>query len=99
MGRVLVTRTLDRLRSERRRKRRERSSAKAEAHDDTPDECLLSAEKADWLAQRIAELPARDRTLAATAEALGLTRFAVHGRLRRILHSLREKARRAFHDD
>ena len=104
MSRVVFSTSIDRLRSDQRRVRREQGAARHEADPGTPGERLLEErEELEWLAARLAELPvddqrlilerfAHDKTLAEVGASIGITVHAAHGRLRRILLRLRERA-------
>lgn len=103
MQRTLLSTTVDRLRSDGRRAARERQAA----HEDSVPAPQLAAleddELLEWLHTEIAALPERDqrlldarffggRTLVAAGAAVGLSGNAAHGRLRRIVERLRDKA-------
>jgi len=98
MARTLCSTAVDRLRSEQRRRRRERIAAddRPEAVHAQPHDALSHREQLGWIRERIAELPAPERqlllhrfddggTLRAAGEKAGLSPFAVHGRIRRTL--------------
>jgi len=104
MGRTLATTAIDALRAETRRSRREAMAARTdEAGDDHPRD-LEQAEMCEWLVARLADLPERERallirrfegdeTLAEIGSAFGMSGNAVHGRIRRAVDRLRERAR------
>ena len=107
MARAILTTAVDRLRADRRRKRREQVSARSELdpHDVSHDAEI--AERNRWLAEHIKRLPGRDqellaarfgddKTLQQVGEALGMTGHAAHGRIRRLLEKLRDAARDIF---
>lgn len=100
----------DRVRQQQRRQRREAvaGAARAAATEAEPWLALLGGERAQWLAARLAELPASDRALllarfgdaasvAAAGQEFGLGEHAAHGRLRRVLHRLRQSAAEWWH--
>ena len=104
MSRVVFTTAIDRLRSDQRRAQREQGAARDEVDAAVPSERKLEErEELEWLAARLAELPvddqrlilerfAHDKTLAEVGASIGITVHAAHGRLRRILLRLRERA-------
>lgn len=94
MCRVVHRAALDRLRADRRRLARERTSA-APSRAST----AVLDEEIDWLRSRLRQLSADDRSLLAArfargrtfeqiATATGLSRDAAHGRIRRALQRL-----------
>lgn len=98
---------IDRLRAEQRRQRRERGAAEQAADRAVLPEdglaVLVRGERAAWLEQQIAALPAIERELlrarfdgagsvTAAAAARGLGADQAHGRLRRCLRRLRVAA-------
>ena len=100
---------LDRLRAEKRRAARERSSA-GQVHPTPgrPPEAL--DEDIAWLRAQLRELPPDDgwmlgarfgqnRTLAQVGASLGLTGDAAHGRIRRALQRVARKAPTDQHQD
>lgn len=100
----------DRLRQEQRRQRREQrvGAQQAQAAAAEPWTVLLAGEREQWLAARVAELPASDQALlaarfgestsvAAAGAAFGLCEDAAHGRLRRVLQRLRQRAAEWWH--
>lgn len=112
LTRVVRSAAVDRIRSEQRRSRREESACRereiSQATSALP--ALVAAERADWLAMRLTELPPVERrllharysegkTLTAAGQAVGLTGDAAHGRIRRALERLRIMAREVFDDD
>ena len=109
MGRTVLTTTIDQLRSEKRRRARERNAAPDESISPTQHTELEDEERLDWLRAKIAALPERDRrllaerfagdrTLAEVGAALGISGNAAHGRIRRVLDSIRDAAARWFDD-
>lgn len=112
MSRAVWTAAIDRLRSERRRARREAAAAAArsEAFDEGPWQLVQASERLTWLQAQVAALPPGDAallrarfgdetTLAATGARFGITGDAAHGRIRRILAKLRQAAKEWFHDE
>ena len=102
MARIVHTSALDLLRRESRRAARERATV---LH--APPEPDL-AERVEWLRAQIADMPARDagllrlrfwedRTLDAAGERAGMTGGAAHGRIRRVLSRLRQRAKESDH--
>ncbi|MBL8723482.1 MAG: sigma-70 family RNA polymerase sigma factor [Planctomycetes bacterium] len=100
----------DRVRQEQARRRREEHVAeeRGDAHDGEPWHALLRDERAQWLAARLAELPASDQALlaarfadgpsvAAVGATFGLSEDGAHGRLRRALQRLRHLATEWWH--
>lgn len=110
MAKTVLTTTLDHLRRETRRTRRERRAAPPEAAlDADPRLAAEASERQAWLHDRLAELPVDDRqllverfaddqTLAQAGAALGITGNAAHGRIRRLVTRLRAAAKE-FLDD
>jgi RNA polymerase sigma-70 factor (ECF subfamily) len=110
MAKAVLSTSLDRLRSERRRAQREQSSrppSLADARD--PSAAAQQAEQQEWLRARLAELPAIERellalryagdgTLESIGAALGISGNAAHGRIRRIVLRLRAAAKGVFDD-
>jgi RNA polymerase sigma-70 factor (ECF subfamily) len=109
MARAVVNAVVDRSRAESRRSRRERAVADvAPTLADEPWFELAEGERQQWLQQSVAALPATDQALlqarfggassvTAAADALGISPDAAHGRLRRALHRLRQKAAEWWH--
>lgn len=108
MARAVGNAVTDRLRSERRRDRREQATASTRVGDGEPWQTLAEAERRSWLLANVAQLPDCDRALltarfgdassvAAVAAELGMTADAAHGRLRRALDRLRQKAAEWWH--
>lgn len=104
MGRALFTTSLDLLRAERRRRQKEVRGAEERSESIAPDPVATAeqAERASWLADRLAELPPVERelivrryrddeTLRAAGAQLGMTPFAAHGRIRRVLERWRRR--------
>ncbi len=101
--------TTDRVRTEQRRQRRE--EAVAPRADDSGPEPLLAlaaAERQQWLAARVQELPSLDQALlqarfadaasvAAAGAEFGLGADAAHGRLRRVVQRLQRLAKEWWH--
>ena len=107
MARAILTTAVDRLRSDRRRKRREQLSARSELDSQDAGRNAEIAERNRWLTEHIKQLPGRDqellaarlgddKTLQQVGEALSMTGHAAHGRIRRILVKLRDAARDIF---
>jgi RNA polymerase sigma factor (sigma-70 family) len=104
MARTVMHAVTDRTRSEVRRRRREEAAVEAAAAvSREPWSDLCDQEMSAWLAASIAELPDADQallqasfgassTVAAEAVLLGISSDAAHGRLRRALGKLRQKA-------
>jgi RNA polymerase sigma factor (sigma-70 family) len=97
---------LDRLRSERRRRERERRAARSETHDGDPS---ALDERLDWLRGELEALDPeiaqmltmRHRfgwTLRRIGNAVGLSPGAVDGRLGRTREALRKQASEQFND-
>lgn len=112
MSRAIWTATIDRLRAEHRRARRETTvaSLRPERSDDTPWLSALANERLSWLQAQLAALPAAEAallqarfgdasTLAATGARFGLSGDAAHGRIRRVLLRLRQAAKEWFADE
>ena len=110
MTRVVFHAVTDRVRSEQRRRRRELQAGQdhAAAGPQEPWHDLVDAERREWLAACLQELSAdeqallaarfRDATTVAAAGALlGLGPDAAHGRLRRLLARMRQKAAEWWH--
>lgn len=109
MTRTVMNAVTDRSRSEARRRRRE--EVVAEVVRGTVAEPwfeLCDQERLSWLSASVADLPDTDRallqarfgetsTVAQAAGTLGLTSDAAHGRLRRVLDKLRQKAAEYWH--
>lgn len=111
MARTLFTVTVDRIRQEHRRNRRERKAAEPEAAHSSvhPQESAEEREQLEWIRDRLAELPEEDRhlvlgrfredkTLQALGESLGISTNAAHGRIWRIVQRLRRAAEGMFRD-
>ena len=100
--------TLDMLRSETRRVRRDRKAGAAKAHAAQGNDELERAERINQLERELAALPEQDRellrlrsagmTLGAIAELVGSTIGGVHGRLRRLAAELSGKHNEVDHD-
>ncbi len=110
LGKVVFRRVVDQLRQEQRRQRREqRVVGDAELEDRRePWSGLAGAEQQRWLGERLAELEETDRALllarfgdgasvVAVGCTLGLGADAAHGRLRRVLTKLRQRAAEWLH--
>ena len=109
MTRAVAHKIRDRSRSEARRLRREQDAAIAEsAATKEPWSQLCEQERLAWLVESVAGMPAMDRILlqarfgeaanvAEAAGVLGISSDAAHGRLRRALIRLRQKAAELFH--
>lgn len=105
MARTLFSTATDRLRADRRRRRREQGAARARPEEavGSVDAALARDEELAWVRARLDELPEEQRemilhrfedrgTLQKAGEAHGLSPFAVHGRIRRILGRWRAQA-------
>jgi RNA polymerase sigma factor (sigma-70 family) len=108
MARSVLHAATDRLRSESRRRRREEHAGSARAAAGEPWHDLADAERRQWLFARLQELPAEDRallaarfgeatTVTAAGALLGMGPDAAHGRLRRVLERLRQRAAEWWH--
>ena len=109
MARAIFRASIDRLRAEARRVRRECAGASGEAGPDALTRLELD-ERVSWLREQLAALPESDRravllrysgdgTLEDVGRALGITGDAAHGRIRRAIARLRRKAMEVFGDD
>ena len=107
LARTVFTATVDQLRRDTRRARRERGRAAGESFEADAATALLDAERARWLEERLAELPEADRalldlrfcgdaTLEEVGRRLGMTGHAAHGRIRRLVERLRRAAEEVF---
>lgn len=109
MGKTLFSTTVDHLRSESRRQRKEAEIADAGqvTSGDVLADHLVQQERIEWLRNKIEELPMADRklilgrfvkgqTLAAVGGELGVTGDVAHGRIRRILARWSATAKRCF---
>ena len=108
VARLLYTTTIDSLRREARRLRRERAyheRRRADVRSRSRSE--QDEERIHWLEERLAELNATERsllfqrfslgkTLAQVGAALGLSGDAAHGRIHRLLARLRGSARKVL---
>ena len=110
MTRTVVNAVTDRVRAETRRHRRERAVAETAAatRKQEPWLDLVEQERRTWLVESVAALPAVEQALlrarfgdassvAAVADDLGISSDAAHGRLRRALDKLRQKAAEWIH--
>lgn len=110
LTRTVVNAVTDRVRAETRRLLREQRAAAARRADAPVDGWigLAERERLAWLAASVAALPATERallearfggatTVAAVADSLGISADAAHGRLRRALDKLRQKAAEWWH--
>jgi RNA polymerase sigma-70 factor (ECF subfamily) len=100
-ARTLLHRALDRIRSDRRRQRRESAAARDERCDaPVPG---VATELGEWLGAQLAALPDEDRillqarfgdglSLAGAGARIGIGVNAAHGRIRRTLERLRRAA-------
>ena len=90
------------MRRERRRASREQEAARRRVDTPTPE-----PEELAWVQRQLDALPAADRrlfeerfdlgkTLREAGAVLGISAFAAHGRIRRVLGRLREMARERF---
>ncbi len=110
MHRLVFTVTMDQLRAEKRRRRREEHVAMGRAEAlPSHDHELLDREQMTWLRGHLAHLEpgdvslllaryANDRSVAALARELGLSENAAHGRVRRLLLRLSDAAREWIHE-
>ena len=105
MARTLCSTAIDRLRTEQRHRRHERALASERDESDRrePADILSHSEQLEWIRDRLDELPTQQRklildrfaddgTLDKAGAKLGLSAFAVHGRIRRILDRWRARA-------
>lgn len=104
MIKTVCSHVTDRNRSEARRRRREQAAAgQAPVAVVEPWSDLSDEERLSWLSHAVSELPEQDRalvrarfgeasTVAHTAGLLGISSDAAHGRLRRALDRLRQRA-------
>lgn len=112
LSRAVYSATVDRSRSDRRRKVRERVVAEVSHESEEPDPMasLQGEEERSWLAVQIADLPDVDRalllarfqgglTLAQMGDRFGISGNAVHGRIRRALARLKQAAKEWTHDE
>jgi RNA polymerase sigma factor (sigma-70 family) len=109
MTRTVMNAVTDRTRSEARRRRREQAAAEAVATIvREPWLDLCDQERLSWLSASVAELPVAEQallqarfggttTVAHEAGVLGISSHAAHGRLRRALEKLRQKAAEMWH--
>ncbi len=99
----------DRLRQDDRRQRRELRAVEGGSHQvvEEPLDQLEESERHTWLRSQLESLPKEDRvlilerfsgdkTLAAVGETVGMTGHAAHGRIRRVLMRLRDRAQEFF---
>jgi DNA-directed RNA polymerase specialized sigma24 family protein len=102
--RVVASCAVDRVREESSRAARQRSVSRGEQQEGRPP-----ADRLEWLAAELAEIDAeealllRERlvnggTMARAGALLGMSGPAAHGRLRRLLESLRRSGKARFHD-
>ncbi len=110
MAKTILTTVLDRRRAETRRLARERVVAVPADATTGPDEladALLRDERIAWLRRELEQLPPRDRaallarfrddrSFAELGSALGISGDAAHGRIRRVLLRLAQRAQRVF---
>ncbi len=107
MAKATCRSVVDRGRAESRRRRREHEVAATSEVGEAID-VVLDAEQRAWLATALGELPLVEQKLlsarfepggsvTAAGAALGLSPDAAHGRLRRVLSRLRERAREWWH--
>jgi RNA polymerase sigma-70 factor (ECF subfamily) len=108
MARSVLHAATDRLRSEQRRRRREEHAVGQRAAAGEPWHELAETERRQWLSARLLELPDEDRallaarfgeamTVTAAGALLGMGPDAAHGRLRRVLDKLRQRAAEWWH--
>jgi RNA polymerase sigma-70 factor, ECF subfamily len=109
MARVVRTVSIDRLRREARRLRREAHRGPPMAASADVVTAAELEEQVAWLRVALAKLPEtervllaerfdRGRTLEEAGASLGLTGNAAHGRIRRALERLRQAAKEVFGD-
>jgi RNA polymerase sigma factor (sigma-70 family) len=110
LARTLLRGAVDRLRADARRGRRESAAAAQQpAMAASSDQAAADDEQRQWLAARLAELPAADRelllarfhdgaTLDAVGSRFGMSGDAAHGRIRRLVLRLKDAAKGAFDD-
>ncbi|MCA9278386.1 MAG: sigma-70 family RNA polymerase sigma factor [Phycisphaeraceae bacterium] len=104
LGRVVCRKALDHIKADKRRKKRESASAEHRSahHAASPDLVaqlqqsmkLLKDEDAIALVLRFD----KDLTLQSTAESLGITKGAAHGRIRRAVEKIGEQMKEAVTD-
>jgi RNA polymerase sigma-70 factor, ECF subfamily len=110
MACVVRTVSIDRLRREARRLRREARHGTPVAGSADATTAAELEEQVDWLRGALAGLPEVERTLLAerfdrgrtleeAGASLGLTGNAAHGRIRRALERLRRAAKEVFGDE
>ncbi|MCA8966061.1 MAG: sigma-70 family RNA polymerase sigma factor [Planctomycetes bacterium] len=110
LGTVVFRRVTDQVRQEQRRRRREQDATAGADELDRyePWLGLAAAERQRWLGARLEEMDETDRALllarfgdgasvVAVGSTLGLGADAAHGRLRRALSKLRQKAAEWWH--
>lgn len=110
LGKVVFRRVTDLRRQEQRRLRREQRATTVAERPDEPEPWLglAAVERDRWLGERLAELGEADRALllarfggggsvTAVGATLGLGADAAHGRLRRVIQRLRQKAAEWLH--
>lgn len=108
MARSVLHAATDRLRSEQRRRSREEHAGGGRSAAGEPWHELAETERRQWLGARLQELPAEDRallearfgdatTVTAAGALLGMGPDAAHGRLRRVLERLRQRAAEWWH--
>lgn len=106
MSRAVHTTALDHLRAELRRRKRETGAMVGPEPRTDPAELAELEDRLDWLRGEIAALDGGDRallearyggaSLRETGEGAGLGVNAAHGRLRRLVERLKEKAKERF---
>ncbi len=106
---AIVRAGVDRLRRQRRRERREQHAVTGHEPAALPAwSAMVDDERAAWLRARLAELPELDQALvearfgdrisvAAAGGAFGLGEDQAHGRLRRVMQRLRQRAAEWWH--
>lgn len=105
---AVLNRVIDQARREARRQRRERTHAAAQhAVGDEPWLELAVGEQRSWLGRQLADLPELDRNLllarfgdgsvTAVGQQFGIGADAAHGRLRRALIRMRQRAAEWWH--
>lgn len=109
MTRTVMNAVTDHVRSEARRHRREQAAADAAADvGREPWLDLCDQERLSWLTASVGDLPVAEQallqarfggttTVAHEASILGISSDAAHGRLRRALEKLRQKAAEMWH--
>ena len=106
ISRLVHTTVLDRLKAERRLRNREQRASREETL--IPTDTMEFDERLFWIQAELDDLSQEERallesrfgrgeTLKETGAQVGLTPFAAHGRIRRLLQKLQNRARETFH--